>query len=209
MPKREAPLSSLGEYIPAESSSLVYEYLKQYKVHLTITKGRKTILGDYRHAIGSKNHRISINGNLNIYSFLITLIHELAHLLTFLQYGNHVLAHGKEWKYIYKEMLVRFLVLKIFPADIQYALERSLHNLPASSCADEGLTRVLQKYDTKKSGLVMIEQLEEGLLFEIDEGKVFKKGKQLRKRFQCVEIKTGRLYLFSPVYEVKAVLTNI
>ncbi len=208
MPKRETPLSSLDMYIPAGSSSLIFEYLKQYKVHLTITKSRKTVLGDYRHAIGSKSHRISVNGNLNAYSFLITLIHELAHLLTFLQFNNRVSAHGREWKHIYREMLVRFLALKIFPADIQHVLEHSLHNLPASSCADEGLMRVLQRYDTEKSGLVMVEQLQEGLLFEIDRGKVFKKGKRLRKRFQCIEVTTGRLYLFSPIYEVKPVLTN-
>ena len=81
MPKHEAPLSSLEEYIPAGSSQLVFEYLKHYKVHLTITRSRKTVLGDYRHAIGAKNHRISVNGTLNIYAFLITLIHELAHLI--------------------------------------------------------------------------------------------------------------------------------
>jgi len=208
MPKREAPLTSLGEYIPPVSLSLVCEYLKLYKVHLTITKSRKTVLGDYRHAIGSKNHRISVNGNLNSYSFLITLIHELAHLLTFLQFGNRVLAHGREWKNIYREMLVRFLIIKIFPMDIQKALERSLHNLPASSCADEGLMRVLQQYDVKKNGLVMVEQIKEGSLFDIDDGKIFIKGKQLRKRYQCVEIKTGKLFLFSPIYKVTPVLTD-
>ena len=208
MPKREAPLTSLEEYIPPASLSLVFEYLKLYKVHLTITRSRKTVLGDYRHAIGSKNHRISVNGNLNSYSFLITLIHELAHLLTFLQFGNRVPAHGREWKNIYREMLVRFLIIKIFPVDIHKALERSLHNLPASSCADEGLMRVLQQYDIKKNGLVMVEQIKEGSLFDIDDGKIFIKGKQLRKRYQCVEIKTGKLFLFSPIYKVTLVLTD-
>jgi ribosome maturation factor RimP len=32
-----------------------------------------------------------------------------------------------------------------------------------------------------------------------------KKEGKLRKRFKCIEIKTGRVYLFSPVYEVQAV----
>ncbi len=206
MPKQQAPLSSLEDYIPEGSSSLIFEYLKLYKVHLTITRSRKTVLGDYRHAMGTKNHRISVNGNLNKFSFVITLIHEIAHLVTFLQFNNGVLAHGKEWKQIYRELLVRFLVIKIFPRDIQQALENSLQNLPASSCADEGLMRVLKRYDTKEKELVMVEQVEEGFLFEIDRGKLFKKGKRLRKRFQCVEVETGKLYLFSPIYEVKPVI---
>ncbi|MBS1935185.1 MAG: hypothetical protein JST96_14375, partial [Bacteroidetes bacterium] len=64
MPKKEAPLSYLRQFIPDESASLVLDYLNHYKVHLTITRERKTVLGDYRHAIGGKNHRISVNGNL-------------------------------------------------------------------------------------------------------------------------------------------------
>ena len=203
MAKKEAPLSSLQDYIPMGSLEAVLHYLKQYKVHLTITRGRKTILGDYRHAIGTKNHRISVNGNLNKYSFLITLVHELAHLVTFMQYSNRVSSHGVEWKQVYRKLLVQFLIGDMFPPDVKHALERSLHNLPASSCADEGLMRVLKKYDPVQSGLLMVEQIEEGGLFQVERGNIFKKGKQLRKRFQCVELKTGKLYLFSPVYEVK------
>jgi SprT protein len=209
MPKREAPLSSLQDYLPPGSLPFVFDYLKQYRVHLTITRERKSILGDYRHAFGTKNHRISVNGNLNAYSFLITLIHELAHLVTFMQHSNRVMAHGKEWKSIYRQLLVQFLIHNIFPDDIKQALERSLHNLPASSCADEDLMRVLKKYDVKQSGLVMIEQLAEGSLFETEGGRIFKKGKQLRKRYECLDMKTGKLYLFSPIYEVTPILKGI
>lgn len=205
MPKKEAPLSSLEDFIPKGSLPAILKYLQQYKVHLTITRGRKSILGDYRHAIGNKTHRISVNGNLNQYAFLITLIHELAHLVTFMQFQHRVAAHGREWKDIYRMLLVQFLADNLFPANIKQALERSLHNLPASSCADENLTRILKVYDNNPNGLVMIEQLADGALFTIEGGRVFKKGNQLRKRFQCQEVASGKLYLFSPVYEVKQV----
>jgi hypothetical protein len=205
MPKKEAPLTSLQDFIPEGSYTEVLEYLHHYKVHLTITKERKTVLGDYRHAFQGKNHRISVNGNLNPYAFLITLIHELAHLVTFMEYGNAVNSHGREWKKIFAVLMSKFLKAKLFPSDIKKALEHSLHNLPASSCADEGLMRVLKTYDQRKNGMVLVEELNEGAFFEIDAGKIFKKGKQLRKRFQCIEIKTGKLFLFSPVYEVKPV----
>jgi SprT protein len=203
MPKKEAPLQTLQDFIPKGSYAAVVHYLHEYRVHLTITRERKSILGDYRHAIGAKNHRISVNGTLNPFAFLITLIHELAHLVTFMKFGNEVNAHGKEWKQLYAELMSKFLHADIFPPDIKKALERSLHNLPASSCADEKLMRVLKKYDNNKEGLILVEQVPEGAVFSIEGGNLFRKGKQLRKRFQCVEIKTGKLYLFSPVYEVK------
>src|SRR5688500_8883698 len=203
MSKNEAPLDAIKRYIPAASAELVLEYLKEYKVHLTITRERKTILGDYRHATLYKTHRISVNGNLNKYSFLITLIHELAHLATFMQHGNRVQSHGKEWKNLYAILLRSFINLGIFPLDILEAIQQSLHNLPASSCADEDLMRVLKRYDKHQNGLIMVEQIHDGHLFEIGKGKVFKKGKKLRKRYQCIEVNTGKVYLFSPVYEVK------
>jgi SprT protein len=202
MPKKEAPLEYLRRFIPAESAQKTLDYLVQYKVHLTITRERKTVLGDYRHATMTKTHRISVNGNMNKYAFLITLIHELAHLVTFLRFSNRVQAHGKEWKRVYGEMLVDFMQLPVFPADIRQALVSSLHDLPASSCADEPLMRVLRNYDELKDGQLLVEQVAEGKLFDTGQGRIFRKGKKLRKRYQCLEIKTGKLYLFSPVYEV-------
>ena len=204
MPKTEAPLEYLQEFIPEGSSQLVLNYLHQYKVHLTVTRERKTVLGDYRNAVDGKNHRISVNGNLNRYAFLITLIHELAHLVTFMQYGSRVKSHGKEWKHIYAKMLEDFLKLDIFPVDIKAAFKQTIHDLPTSSCADEVLTRVLKKYDKNVTGLVLIEQINEGSLFQTNDKRIFRKGKKLRKRFECIEVATKRLYLFSPIYEVKA-----
>ncbi|HMH22088.1 MAG TPA: SprT-like domain-containing protein [Puia sp.] len=203
MPKKEAPLEYLRQFIPEGAVALVLEYLNHYHVHLTITKERKSVLGDYRHATHGQNHRISVNGGLNGYSFLITLIHELAHLVTFMEYGNGVQSHGKEWKKVYRKMLEDFLRLSIFPDDILAALKKNLHDLPASSCADEGLMRILKKYDKNPKNLLLVEQIAEGDCFITDDGRVFRKSKKLRKRFQCVELATGKLYLFSPIYEVK------
>jgi len=205
MPKKEAPLDYLRQWIPGEAAPLVLEYLHQYHVHLTITRERKSVLGDYRHATGNSNHRISVNGNLNPYSFLITLIHELAHLVTFIEWGNRVQSHGKEWKGIYRKLLESFIRLKVFPEDILAALKQSLHDLPASSCADESLMRILRRYDKNPSGSLFVEQIPEGECFRLEDKRVFRKGKKLRKRYQCVELATGKLYLFSPIYEVVAV----
>lgn len=203
MPKREAPLDYLRRWIPGPAAELTLGYLNRYQVHLTITRERKSVLGDYRHATASSPHRISVNGNLNHFSFLITLVHELAHLVTFMEFGNRVQSHGKEWKRIYRKILEEFLPLSVFPKDVLTALKKNLHDLPASSCADEDLMRVLRQYDEDKEGLLLVEQIPEGGCFTLDDERVFRKGKKLRKRYQCVEVATGKLYLFSPIYEVR------
>jgi hypothetical protein len=205
MPKKEAPIGHLQRFLPPDTYEAVLQYLQFYKVHLTVAAERKSILGDYRHRTHFSNHRISVNGNLNRFSFLITLLHELAHLLTFEQFGNKVLSHGREWKLIYGKLLEQFLQNKIFPADIENELLQSLKNPAATSCAEDGLIRVLRKYDDKASHYRLVEEIPENGMFRCDDGRVFKRGEKMRKRFKCVEVNTGRVYLFSPVYEVEAV----
>ena len=204
MPKQEAPLLHLQSYLPEGSFDEVLEYLNRYKVHLTISRKRQTILGDYRHAGNGKTHRISVNGTLNKYAFLITLLHELAHLFTFEEFGQKAMAHGKEWKTEFSGILTRFLAKKIFPPDIELALLKTLRNPAASSCGDEKLLRVLHRHDEKKAGVCLVEQIPDGGLFSISGNRVFKKGEKVRKRYKCTDVKTGVLYLFSAVYEVSA-----
>ena len=205
MPKKEVPIGQLQDYLPPGTYEAVLDYLRQYKVHLTVARERKSILGDYRHRTHQDNHRISVNGNLNTYSFLITLLHELAHLLTFEQFGNKVLAHGREWKTIYSKVLAQFLEHKIFPADIEAELLRSLQNPAASTCAEDGLLRVLRNYDAKEDHHRLVEEIALNGLFRLKDGRVFKKEGKLRKRYRCIEVRTGKVYLFSPVYEVESV----
>lgn len=203
MPKEKAALSGLIPYLPEGSYESVVQYIHQYKVQLTITRKRQSILGDYRHAYAGKGHRISVNGNLNKYSFLITLLHELAHLFTYEKYGNKVVSHGKEWKKEFGMILASFLSKKIFPGNIEKALYNSLQNPAASSCGDEVLLRALREYDANKEGYIFVEQLAEGNYFLLPGDRLFQRGEKLRKRFKCQEIETGKWYLFSSVYEVR------
>lgn len=205
MPKKEAHITALQQYLPHNTYEPVIAYLQHFKVHLTVAKERKSILGDYRHRTHHQNHRISVNGNLNPYAFLVTLLHELAHLLAFENYGNRIAAHGKEWKAVFGKLLARFIEHDVFPADIKKALEESLHDPAASSCSDEELLRVLKRYDAQNDNMVFVEALPTGALFKTHDGRVFRKGEKLRKRFRCEEVKTKRIYLFSPVYEVTEV----
>src|SRR5829696_8439278 len=205
MPKKEAHISQLQDFLPPNTYEAVFAYLQLYHVHLTVARERKSILGDYRNAHNNRNHRISVNGNLNKFSFLITLLHELAHLLTFEKFGNSVSSHGKEWKTIFGQLLAQFIEHNIFPPDIKSSLLQSLHSPAASSCADEVLLKTLKKYDENESHLIFVDDVKQGSLFKTHDGKIFRKGEKIRKRFRCEEVKTKRIYLFSPVYEVELV----
>jgi SprT protein len=206
----EHPMHALAAFVPEGSFDDVVSYLHHYKVHLTVTKKRKTILGDYRHAFKGANHRISVNSNLNKYEFLITLLHELAHLLTFEEYGNKAEAHGKEWKNHYSRLLIKFIGKKIFPPDIEKALQQSVMNPAATANGETRLLLVLRKYDTgKREDYVHVAEVPAGTFFQTDDGRVFQKGEKRRSRYTCTEIKTGLKYTFSPVYEVKMVQRSI
>jgi SprT protein len=205
MPKKEAPISALQQFLPPSTYEPVLVYLHHYHVHLTVARERKSVLGDYRHRIGGKNHRISVNGNLNRFAFLITLLHELAHLLAFEKFGNRISPHGREWKNVFGQLLAQFIEHDVFPDDIKRSLMDSLHNPAASSCSDEDLLRVLKRYDEQETHLVFVEAIPEGSLFKTHDGKVFRKGVKIRKRYKCEEIKTKKIYLFSPIYEAERV----
>ncbi len=205
MAKKESPLTALNSFLPQGSFEGVAWYLQHYKVHLTITRERQSILGNYRNKVVDKNHRISVNGNLNKFSFLITLLHELAHLLAHEKYGNRILAHGKQWKEEYGKILSEFIPKKVFPSEIEKLLMQSLQNPAATTCAEPNLTRALKKFDVKNELHFFVEELPEGSLFKIKKGGIFKKGERIRKRFKCMEIATKKNYLFSPVYEVEKV----
>jgi len=202
MSKKQIPLNELDDFLPTGSYPFVEPFLIDYKVHLTITRSRKTVLGNYRHAHLEKTHRITVNGDLNKFAFLITLLHELGHLITFIKFGNKVAPHGIEWKQQFGQILKQFLDKNLFPADIRNQLILSINNPAASSCADLGLMRVLRKYDEVDDGYCLVEEIEEGGVFQISDGRIFKRVKKLRKRIQAIEISTGRMYLFSPIFEV-------
>jgi hypothetical protein len=203
--KQEAPLHALAAYLPEGTFDQVMAYLNQYKVHLTVTRERQSILGDYRHPDRRGGHRISINGNLNKYAFLITLLHEISHLTTYMQYANSVASHGREWKAHFSDILKQFVGKDYLPADVEAALRQSIRNPAASSCADDELMRVLKRYDRKKDNHFLVEQLQQNQLFRTKDGRVFRKGERIRKRYRCEEVATKKMFLFSPVYEVEVI----
>ena len=186
-------------FVPLESRETLQAWIDELDVDLLIKNPRKTKLGDFKVQHGKLS--ISVNNNLNPYSFLITLTHELAHAFVYTKHSSKVLPHGLQWKKTFKSMLLNFLHL--FPEDINKVLSLYLLNPKASTLTDIRLSTVLRKYDKQKG--ITITDILEGDKFITSNGKEFKKGKKIRKRFSCKEKDTNRVYLFHPLAEVNRI----
>ena len=192
----------LSRYMPTPAAPIISQWITDSNCLFRISKNRTSKLCDYRPPHGGQGHRISVNHNLNSYAFLITTVHEFAHLKTWNNYKNKVRPHGKEWKHHFRQLMLPFVQTGIFPADVETALTRYMDNPAASSCTDLNLFRVLKKYDLQNNGIWAVEQLPENTIFALKNGRVFQKKEKIRKRYRCIELKTQRIYLFSPIAEV-------
>ena len=191
-------MQELSIYIPKEASKQINTWLNTYNCQLRITKPRQTKLGDYRRPQNGKGHIISINNNLNTYAFLITLTHEIAHMMVWEKHQNKVLPHGSEWKEMFQKLMLNFLPL--FPQDVLTPLAKHLKNPKASSSQDVALTTALRTYNPNQ--ITTVADIPVGSTFSIPNGQRFIKLKKLRKRYQCRSEHNNRLYLFNPLAEV-------
>ncbi len=193
----------LKKYLPEQSVDLIYEWLQQYNIHLKVSRTRSSKLGDYRPPQNGKGHQVTVNHDLNRFAFLVTLVHEIAHMLVWEKHGNRVRAHGREWKDVYRQIMVPFFEEELFPEDIRLALENYLNKSYASSGSDLNLSRILQKYDSEPG--LTLEAIEDGSVFRLPNGKTFKKGALIRKRYRCIRLDNKRVYLVNPLVKVEVV----
>ncbi len=194
--------SILHKYIPEKAVPVISEWIYSFDFKLRIKKSRSTKYGDYRPPIQGQNHLITINYDMNKYAFLITLVHEIAHLSNWNKNKDTVKPHGDEWKLHYQLLMKQFLIPDIFPVDVINALRKYMNNPAASSCSDINLLRILKQYDEREH-TVLLEEIPMGSTFSYNENRLFTKEEKVRKRFKCKEVKTNRMYLFNPLTEVK------
>ncbi|MDI9311654.1 MAG: SprT-like domain-containing protein [Limnohabitans sp.] len=191
----------LYKYLPEHSVPMCFELIKTNRVHLKIVNERVTRHGDYRRESNGQ-HIITVNYSQNQYRFLITLIHEIAHLVAFEKYGRFIKPHGDEWKITFQRLMIPFIRPEIFPNNILPLVARHFRNPKASSDTDATLALALKQFDPENDKHYVFE-IPFGSTFRIHNGKVFKKIALRTKRFECLEIASGKTYLFNPNAEVE------
>ena len=190
------------KYLPEAAFPFILNLLESCDLNIKIVKNRSTKYGDFNPCLNKKQTpTISINNNLNPYSFLITLLHEFAHYLVWKEKHFYAKPHGRTWKKHFS-ILIKITIDKgIFPDTILKALEKHIINPKASSCIDTALFKILANFDNDKSG-VFIDDISDGVLFQSSNGQIFRRESKIRKRILCTCLKNKKKYLFSPISKV-------
>jgi SprT protein len=184
----------LAAHVPEAAVDYCYNLWEVHKFIFKVKAKRATKLGDYKYNPSDKSHKITVNNDLNSYSFLITYLHEVAHLITYKQFGRKVLPHGTEWKSNFKSITLPMMTTAVFPDDVLRKLANYIKNPKASSCNDHHLMKALNAYEENDS--TFLSDVAIGAAFKLG-ARAFKKESLRRTRFVCQEISTGRKYLIS------------
>jgi SprT protein len=189
----EKELQIFEKYLPKEAVLYCAKLWNEHNFNFKITKPRQSKLGDYCYS-RANGHAITVNSNLNKYSFLVTYLHEVAHLLVQKSSLRRKLPHGKEWKNSFRDLLEPVMIDTIFPADVLYALRIYAKNPTASTGTHSLLALSLHKYDMPKEGFTSLNILNENEKFKLN-GRIFSKGSLRRTRYFCKEIISGKNYV--------------
>ena len=194
-------MNILHNYVPINSIEKLDRLLENLSVKIEISKSRKSKYGDFKFNNGAS--RISISETSNKYRFLITLIHEIAHFKSYVNFGYEIKPHGEEWKKIYKKIMEPFLNSSIFPSKLLILLKKHMEKPSASSDSDSKLSIEIKRHDIN---------LNTKFIFELIEGDIFKFNlknyriiKKRVKKYECLNLSNNKKYIFSPHVQVSLI----
>lgn len=189
----------LEKFLPAEALPFLQEWFGKYPCHLKITRNRESKLGDYRR-MPDKSHQITVNGTLAPDLFFFVLTHELAHLIAFDRHGFKIMAHGKEWKDTFREMLLESL--KVYAQELQPLILKFSKSPKANFMASPELVRYFHRENS--SGEIFIESLQKGERFSYRSEEYIIE-ETSKKNYLCRNVKSSRRYHFKSVALVKRI----
>ena len=191
------PFLPAGDYEP-----LFSKWLEGLNYQIAISRPRKSKLGDFRPPRLGQIARITMNADLGPYQFLTTLTHEIAHLIAWEKYGRRAAPHGKEWKAIFREMLIELAQHQAWPETYSRALLKHAKSPKAAVGADPHLQQTLLVLD--ESTDLLLQSLGAGAQFTF-KGRYFRYDEKRRTRALVTELGTKKQYTIPLVARVERI----
>ena len=193
-------ISLLEKYLPENCLPYLKKWFGDYIIHIKITRGRNSKLGDYRKMV-DKSHQITINSTLQPPLFFFVLTHELAHLIAFEKFGNRISPHGQEWKNTFRTMLLESI--SVYDEDLKPIISKFLKSPKSNFMSSPDLVRYfhIEDYDDESS---YIEDLEIKDQF-IYRKQIYIIEEKRKKNYLCIQLETGKKYIFKPLARVEKI----
>lgn len=202
--KKQQFYNSVSKFFPQAALAYCCDLWIQHDFTFKVSKDRLTKLGDFRYYKVKEQYQVSVNRGLNPYAFLLTYIHEVAHVYTYRQFKDKCKPHGREWQESFRQLAGPLLCNSVFPDDILQPLKNYLQNPSASTSGCMPLTIALRAYDSQKEEQQLLAALETGTKFVFKDRTFLKIGRK-RTRALCKDLNNGRNYLIPEVAQVQAV----
>ena len=198
-----AQFDDLLPYLPAgDYEPLFSKWLKGLNYQIAISRPRKSKLGDFRPPRLGQIARITMNAGLGPFQFLTTLTHEIAHLIAWEKHGRRAAPHGKEWKAIFREMLIELVQHQTWPENYSRALLKHAKSPKAAVGADPHLQRTLLLLD--ESTDLLLQSIAPGENFTF-KGRNFYYDEKRRTRALVTELGTKKQYTIPLVARVERI----
>lgn len=193
-------ISNLEKFLPQNTLPYLKKWFGNHVIHIKITRGRNSKLGDYR-KMPDQSHQITINSTLPPQLFFFVLTHELAHLIAFADNGHRISAHGQEWKNTFRTMLHDSL--PIYADDLKLVILNFAKSPKANFMSSPELVKYfhIEDYEDETS---YIEDLAPGDLFIYRKDR-YQLEEKRKKNYLCTNLANTKKYIFRPLARVEKI----
>lgn len=183
--------------VPVPAAAYCRQLHQTYGFALRVVRPRRTRLGDFR-VLPTGQTQITVNADLNPWSFLVTYVHEVAHAHVHRYRRRRTAPHGPAWQQAFKQLMQPLLTEVVFPVAILEPLQQYLQKPAATTYANPALMIALraheqQPFASTAETRVLLRDVREGTTFIINKKK-FVRGTLRRTRVVCKELASGKSY---------------
>ena len=194
----------LSDYLNEKQLEFIIPYFLEYPLRLKIVHVKKSYWGLCRFPRKKEDYFLItlVRTDAQAHFFLVFL-HEIAHMLAHLSYGEKISSsHGKEWGMIVRNLIVQSAKNDCFSNEVMKIIAAYLSR--PSKLTNARMGEIEQKVMLLyKPDIILVGSLPSDAVFILKNGMTLRFQRKLRKYFECIEVNTGKQYRVNPDAEVE------